>query len=284
MSVLFIVIFFSTGCKENPEKEWDSRYVVANDIKLHYTRTGYNKPLLIALHGITDNGLCWEKVARNLNDRYDMLMPDARGHGLSEAPAWGYDPDTYLQDVVEMIKKLNIRKPVILGHSLGAVTTAMLAANYPNIPRAIILEDPVGLDTVQAKPDSSFYERKRAEIERWYQMSTGDLIQACRNEIHPDWPDYRDYQLWAQAKQQVDTSVVKLYGMLPSLADYFPDITCPVLILKADSDEQQKEYQKSLFARISNCQVIYVTGAGHNIRREQYEAFQQALRKFLDNL
>ena len=72
-------------------REWVSASVMANGIRVHYTQTGGGLPPLILLHGITDNGLCWTRVARTLEEEWDLSMPDARGHGLSEAPDTGHD-------------------------------------------------------------------------------------------------------------------------------------------------------------------------------------------------
>jgi pimeloyl-ACP methyl ester carboxylesterase len=55
----------------------------ANGIHIHYLRTGGCKPPLVLLHGLTGSGACWIPLARALEGEYDVLMPDARGHGNS---------------------------------------------------------------------------------------------------------------------------------------------------------------------------------------------------------
>ena len=67
-------------------------YVTANGIRLHYERTGgfsarAKKPPIILLHGITDSGACWPRLQAALAPDYDLIMPDARLHGLSDAAA-----------------------------------------------------------------------------------------------------------------------------------------------------------------------------------------------------
>src|SRR5260370_10427248 len=64
--------------------EWSEGNVQANGITIHYYRTGdNNKPSILLLHGVTDSGLCWSRVAHDLEDDYDVIMTDARGHGRS---------------------------------------------------------------------------------------------------------------------------------------------------------------------------------------------------------
>ena len=61
--------------------EWQSGSVDANGVTIHYTRTGGGGPVVVLAHGVTDNGLCWSPLARELEPDYDLIMVDARGHG-----------------------------------------------------------------------------------------------------------------------------------------------------------------------------------------------------------
>src|SRR5947209_7619464 len=130
--------------------EWFDGYVKSNGITVHYYRTGgssgNNKPQLILLHGILDDGLCWTPVVRDLQDQYDIIMLDARGHGHSDPPTEHFPIETLADDVAGVIRELGLEKPYIFGHSMGAETATALAANYPDLLRAIILEDPPFID------------------------------------------------------------------------------------------------------------------------------------------
>ena len=67
---------------------WQSAYLEANGLRLHYTRTGGDKPPVVLAHGFSDDGLCWTPVAEQLAAAYDVIMVDARGHGCSEVPGY----------------------------------------------------------------------------------------------------------------------------------------------------------------------------------------------------
>ena len=121
---------------------WQSGFINTNGLRLHYTRTGGPKPPLVLAHGVTDDGLCWSPVATALAPDYDVIMVDARGHGLSDAPLEGYGPIEQADNLAGLIEALDLTAPLILGHSMGAMTTLMLAARHPELPRAIALEDP----------------------------------------------------------------------------------------------------------------------------------------------
>ena len=90
-------------------KDWSDNFVQANGINIHYHRTGDgSKPPLILLHGVTDNGLCWQRVAHDLEDTYDVIMPDARGHGRSSGIATGFSYEHLSHDVLALIHELNL--------------------------------------------------------------------------------------------------------------------------------------------------------------------------------
>ena len=59
-------------------EDWQTGYVETNGLRLHYTRTGGNKPPIVLAHGVTDAGPCWTPVAEALAAEYDAIMVDAR--------------------------------------------------------------------------------------------------------------------------------------------------------------------------------------------------------------
>ena len=83
----------------NIPPHWREEKVIANGIRQHYYRTGGEKPILILLHGFSENGLCWSRVAKALENDYDIIMVDIRGHGLSSGPETGYSQDLLNQDI-----------------------------------------------------------------------------------------------------------------------------------------------------------------------------------------
>lgn len=124
---------------------WSDGYVYANGVRLHYYRAvaAPEKQPLVMVHGITDNGLCWTTLALKLQDDYDIYMLDARGHGLSDPFTPTDDADTLIKDVVAAVEALELKKPILMGHSMGAHTIMCLGAEYPDVAKAVIMLDPL---------------------------------------------------------------------------------------------------------------------------------------------
>ena len=144
-------------CRKKEEHDmtaWSEGNVQANDITIHYYRTGNkNKRAILLLHGITDSGQCWSRVAADLEGSYDVIMTDARGHGHSGTSAADVSIALLADDAVAVIRALGLQKPYLFGHSMGAITAATVAANYPDMVRAVVLEDPPLLDTPPSQSD-----------------------------------------------------------------------------------------------------------------------------------
>ena len=131
---------------------------MANGIRLHYWRTGgADKTPLVLAHGSSDDGLCWTNLAKELQDGYDIIMFDARGHGLSDPPTASDPQDVQVEDLAGLIKELKLTKPILMGHSMGSASVAQFATKYPDVARAVILEDraPFRLNALPNPPRQS---------------------------------------------------------------------------------------------------------------------------------
>src|SRR5690349_17724209 len=113
---------------------WQSEVIQINGLRLHYTRTGADasgqKPPLVLAHGFSEDGLVWTALAEQLEDKYDVIMPDARGHGQSDPAETGLGTAELASDLHGIISALGLDKPAVLGHSMGGMTTFALAGLY----------------------------------------------------------------------------------------------------------------------------------------------------------
>jgi N-formylmaleamate deformylase len=266
--------------------QWHSAQLETNGIHIHYTRTGGGHPALVLCHGFTDNGLCWTRLTRRLEDAYDVIMVDARGHGLSDAPESGYAYDDHAADVAGLIRQLELGEPAIIGHSMGAVTAATVAADYPGLVNRVVLEDPpwwassTVRDLEAAKVASQAW---RKENLRQKSQTRRELIAQGRRE-RPTWAD-AEWGPWVESKIQVSMSAFD--GLAPQeepWQDLVSRINCPILLVTADTElgalvtAETAEEAAGLWQQ---GQVVHIPGAGHNIRREQFEPFLTAVTAFL---
>lgn len=266
-------------------KPWQSGDIEVNKLKLHYTRTGGDKPPVVLAHGFSDDGLCWTPVAKLLEADYDVVMVDARGHGRSDAPKSGYGSLEHAGDVAGVIAALGLKRPAVLGHSMGAATALALAGTHPDLVRAILLEDPPMwwvTPPADGKP-----VRRPARFGDWII----DLKRKTREEMiahaHAQSPTWSEAELgpWADSKLRLSFNVLRRGK--PAPVDWpaiVQRITCPTLLITADPEKGglvTPEAAAALQTFVPQTRVTHIGGAGHNIRREQFARYMEIVSSFL---
>jgi pimeloyl-ACP methyl ester carboxylesterase len=269
--------------------EWNEGSVRANGARIHYYRTGGDGPRLLAIHGFTDNGLCWARVVRALAGDYDVIIPDLRGHGLSERIEPG-EPVDPAADVIGLIDRLGLDRPGLLGHSLGAAIAALTAARWPGRVGLLVLEDPPWRRASPPEGEQAYLGERRQHLDDWQhnlsqlQAQPRDAVVAAGRGQHPAWDD-AEVQAWADAKLQLDLDVFAT-GLLdmPSWQEIITDIACPTLLITADPERGAivtPEVSRDVARRLPQAEVVQIPDAGHSIRRDQYEATLQVITRFL---
>jgi len=118
-------------------------FITTNEIKLHYIEyPAENKPLLILLHGLTANAHAFDGlVAKGLGNHFRLAMPDLRGRGLSDKPAFKYSVADHARDILGLIEHLGGDRVLLGGHSYGAFLSTYIAVHYPEKVEKLIILD-----------------------------------------------------------------------------------------------------------------------------------------------
>ena len=256
----------------------------ANGIDIHYWRAGERgAPPLLCLHGLTDSGRCWETFATDLAGGYDLIMPDARGHGRSGQPAHGYRTEDRVADALALLDALGIGQTLVIGHSMGGDQAAMLGAIAPERVRAAILEDPAfrhGENDWLPDTADDWVTGLLAEQELGYTK----LVEQARRD-RPHW-DARCLDAWAEAKQQCSPLAFNwLREPRTPWGEYVAKIAVPTLVITAETARGAiiDVATEATLVRLSpHIQVTRFADAGHCVRYEQPAAFVAAAQAFFD--
>lgn len=266
--------------------EWNTDFVSDSDKKIHYYSSRNDKPPLILLHGAMDNGLCWIHVANKLTENYNVIMPDARGHGLTEIPKKEkFLLDLMAEDVAFIIEQLDLKNPQLIGHSMGAMVAALVAAKYPDLIRKIVLEDPPFIIEKIPRYTKPLLFPLVALFGGWAMRGSYDKLLKRGKKANPAWPE-EVFKPWAESKVQYKKNNRKfLLGFLHMKfywKTFLKDIKCPGLIISAEKGMLSDKKAELALSLCENLKWIKINGSGHNIRREQPEKFIEALNRFLD--
>ncbi|WP_416840943.1 alpha/beta fold hydrolase [Haloferax sp. DFSO52] len=255
--------------------DWTTGTVDSNGVTIQYYRTGAGPPLVMA-HGFTDNGRCWEPLISDLAGDYDVVAYDARAHGRSDAPQTGYAIEDRVADLVNVVDALSLDDPILLGHSMGGNTVAAAAATHPELPRAVVLEDPAGMLERQDATPEERVTSVRENVREWSNRTVDD-IEAEYAETRPTLA-----RRLAVARTECRPEIAEIVRSgFPSAADSFPSITAPTLVLKADDDTAGRANDLAVASTLRNGRLVHVPDAGHCVFRDQYDAAYAELRGFL---
>lgn len=108
---------------------------------LAFKEAGRGAPPIIFMHGAFCDHTQFDQQVKYFEQRHRVLTFDCRGHGQSSAPIRGYTIHDFAEDVIWLSHELAIKKPVIVGHSMGGNIAVELAATFPDFPSAIIALD-----------------------------------------------------------------------------------------------------------------------------------------------
>ncbi len=232
---------------------------------IHYLRTGGARPPLVLLHGLTGDGACWSPLARSLDDQFDVVMPDARGHGKSSTPH-GYRYDDHASDVVGLIRGLRLAKPVLLGHSMGGMTAAVVASLIGDLVRGVVLADPTFLSPQRQRAvrDSDVAEQHR----RLVSLNKDEVLAELRAR-HP----HRSSEiigLLADARLQTRLSAFDvLTPPNPEYRQLVCKICVPILLVIGNTPVVSIETARELQSLNPRIRVEQIQDAGHGVPYDQ---------------
>ena len=249
---------------------------------IHYQTAG-GGPLLVALHGIGGNHRSWRRQLAALADAYTVVAWDARGYGGSSDPDGPWAIDDYADDVAGLLDHLGAARAHVLGISWGGV---IALACYPPAPgardvaaarrylprrgypaRAGALSAP-GATAGGHRVAQSGAARSRARRRCLRRLPTRPLLaeaQSIMAEIHPT-----GYRQAAIALANADETAV------------LPRIAVPTLVLCGDQDGVLPLPESETLAReIPGARLVVIPKRGHASNQEQPDAFNTAVRAFL---
>lgn len=261
---------------------WVSRVCDTNRITIHYRRTGGAKVPVVLLHGLTANGACWTPLARVLDGEFDLVMPDARGHGGSSAPPHGYRYDDHAGDVDGLIRELELSRPVLLGHSMGGMTAAVVASRRAHGIRGLVLVDPTFLSPARQR------EVRDSDVAEQHRRALGLQKSALVAQIRARHPrrSLEIVELLAEARlhTHVDAFDV-LTPPNPEYRDVVRAIDVPLLLVIGDRDPVITFEMATELRRLNpRVRIAQIQDAGHGLPFEQPERLGEVVASFLREL
>jgi 3-oxoadipate enol-lactonase len=257
-------------------------------MRLAFSET-HNAPVLVLLHGFPLSREMWVEQLASIGSLCRVIAPDLRGHGQSESPDGIYTMDEMADDVVELLDRLDIKQPIVLGGlSMGGYVALSLVLRHPERVRGLILCDTrAAADTPEAakgREDTARNVLREGSGQWMIETMVPRLFGKTTLEKHPQ-------RVEAMLAVMERTSPVGIAGALRGMAtrtDRRGDlkrITVPTLVLVGEDDVVSPPAEaRELTAAIPDAQMEVIPAAGHLAPYENPAAANLAILRFLSHL
>ncbi|WP_069815995.1 alpha/beta fold hydrolase [Streptomyces sp. TP-A0874] len=246
---------------------------------------------VLLLHGLMGRASHWADTARWIAGRRRAVALDQRGHGHSEKPvAGGYGQQEYVADAAAAVEQLGLGPVAVVGHAMGALTAWQLAAERPDLVRAVVISD------MRA---CALGERSQREWEEWYDswpvpFATLADVRKWFGEDDPrlERPRASRGEFYAEVMTESADGWRPVFSrghMVESREAWVHDahwdelarVRCPALVVRGvDSDLGRAEAQEMVRV-LPRGRYAEVPDAGHLVHYDQPETWRSAVEEFL---
>ncbi|MCW0212293.1 MAG: alpha/beta hydrolase [Pseudonocardia sp.] len=258
-----------------------SRWVRSGALRLHVLDYGGAGVPLVLVPGITSPAVTMDFVARELRDLVRPVVVDVRGRGLSDSGA-SYSLTDYADDTVAVAAGLDLDRPVLAGHSMGARIVAVAAARGVPVRGTIVVDPPM------SGPGRGPYPTT-------LEAFLGQLAQARRgtdaDEVARAWPRWprREQELRARWLSSCDTEAIRATHEGFETEDFFdtwPAVPAPAVLLHgADSPVVTAAGAGEAAKANPDATLVEIPDAGHMVFWDNpgpaLHLFREALRTVL---
>ncbi len=129
-------------------------YITFKRKEIHFTDTGKGDAIVL-LHGFTEDLRIWKQFSAKLSKNYRVICIDLPGHGNSQCLAATHTMELLAEAVSAVIKQLNVKKCLMIGHSMGGYVTLAFASKFPGMLKGF------GLFHSHCYPDSPEDKKNR---------------------------------------------------------------------------------------------------------------------------
>lgn len=238
------------------------------------------RPVVILSHSLGASMAMWDEQVEALAGHYAVVRYDTRGHGASDAPAGDYSLDRLGRDVLAVMDHLGIASARFCGLSLGGMTGQWLGVHASErIERLVIANSSAHMgppeswqQRIAAVRESGMAALAPAVLERWFTpaflAADGPGVARTRARLIATDPD--GYAGCCAAIRDMDLRPI--IGL----------VRAPTLVIAGAQDPATPpDHSDLIAARIAGARLVTLEAA-HLSNIEQPEAFNAALREFLN--
>jgi 3-oxoadipate enol-lactonase len=239
---------------------------------------------IVLLHGLGASGALWQRVRAPLRADYRLITPDLRAAGKTrELKRGDLSLALWAEDLSGLLADLDVRRPIVVGHSLGAAVALKYALEFPDDLRALVL--------ISTDPTiSRIGPRMRSSVERignvgfagWVDEYWSKAMPFSATSMVRDPTIVADYRTMLLANDGEDyVRQCLAISSAEDLAGRLDDVTHPALVIVGDKDDRTRpEHGRELAEQLPDARLQILTDVGHTAPMEAAVAVADAIKTF----
>jgi pimeloyl-ACP methyl ester carboxylesterase len=241
---------------------------------------------VVLIHGYTDNARDWVPLIPYLSKKFRLIVVDIRGHGRSDKPECCYTRIDFAYDIKLLLDALHIARADVVGHSLGSMITQVLAEEWPQRVRKVVLVSSTAGPRLGSPPRKPAFDYA-AEIRKLKEPIDPDspFMVAWWDSPKPVNPDFirRQRRDAANIPLAVWLAVLDQGATFADLQRNLPKLKAPALLIWGSEDPiMDEEGRQTLREALPSATVKVFEGLGHNPFWEDPQAVADVINKFVD--
>lgn len=273
--VLFLAFF--TSFVSAAEK---TAIVAAPDgVPIHYSVQGKGEPTLVFIHCWSCDRHLWDNQVPVFTKNYRVVTIDLPGHGESGQGRKNWSVESFADDVNMVITKLNLKRVVLVGSSMGGPVAVEATRRMPGRVQAIVPVDT--LQNVETKVDPAQLEQVFKQLRADYKGAvTGFLNQLVFSPNTPAAVKNRIISEVTSRPPELNIAILEGilgYNSVPALRE----IKVPIRAINGDLNPTNLEVNRKYAPQFD---AAIIKGSGHYPMLENPERFNELLTDILQNL
>ena len=261
--------------------------VTIDSLDIHVEVVGGGIPVVL-IHGLGCSGAIWRRVRDSLGPGYRIVMFDLRGAGRThELERKVLSLEQWAADLGALLSALEIERPVLVGHSLGASIALKYALEQPGNVRALVLIGVDGkLSNLAPRMLASAERIEAMGMEAWvaeYWSANPPFSSESLQRAPEILEEYRSLLLQNDAADYVRQC--RAIAAAETLEGRLGEVTHPALVVVGGSDDRTlPEHGRALASRMANARVVELADVGHTAPLEAPAEVASELRAFLEEV
>ena len=248
-----------------------------NGINRACERRGKGAPLVL-IHGYPLDHPTWDEAVPLLEKDFDVILPDLRGLGNSEAVTSIYTVADLASDIAGLLDHLKIKSAFIAGHSMGGYVALAFARAYPERVRGLAMISSQMLADAPDRKEDRY--KSAAEVA---EKGVGVVADALTSKLTANARVQTFvHDLMAKQKPAGVIGSLKAMAERPDSSDSFAKFNFPVLIVHGDADALiPVERGREMKVALPSANYVELPGLGHMPMIENPQAVADALKFFV---